>query len=65
MEKEKIIEVVKNVKDKSNKDLIECRDILLVEFEKTKELIINLTRHLDSLQTDYELINKEIGNRLT
>ena len=64
MEKEKIIEVVKNVKDKSNKDLIESRDTLLVEFEKTKELIINLTRHLESVQTDYELINKEIGNRL-
>jgi hypothetical protein len=64
MDKEKIIEVVKNVKDKSNKDLIESRDILLVEFEKTKELIINLTRHLESVQTDYELINKEIGNRL-
>ena len=59
MEKEKIIEVVKNVKDKSNKDLIESRDILLVEFEKTKELIINLTRHLDSVQTDYELINRK------
>lgn len=64
MDKEKIIEVVKNVKDKSNKDLIESRDTLLVEFEKTKELIINLTRHLESVQTDYELINKEIGNRL-
>ena len=65
MEKEKIIEVAKSVKDKSNKDLIESRDALLVEFEKTKELIINLTRHLDSVQSDYELINKEIGNRLT
>ena len=64
MDKEKIIGIVKNVKDKSNKDLIESRDTLLIEFDKTKELIINLTRHLDSVQRDYELINKEIGNRL-
>ena len=64
MDKEKIIDIVKNVKDKSNKDLIESRDILHIEFEKTKELIINLTRHLEAIQTDYELINKEIGNRL-
>jgi len=59
-----IIDIVKNVKDKPNKDLIECRDVLYVEFEKTKELIINLTRHLDSVQSDYEIINKEIGKRL-
>jgi hypothetical protein len=64
MEKDKIIDIVKNVKDKPNKDLIECRDVLYVEFEKTKELIINLTRHLDSVQSDYEIINKEIGKRL-
>ena len=64
MEKEKIIDIVKNVKDRSNKDLIESRDVLLIEFDKTKELIINLTRHLESVQIDYELINKEIGNRL-
>lgn len=64
MDKDKIIDIVKNVKNKSNKDLIESRDILLIEFEKTKELIINLTRHLDSVQGDYEIINKEIGNRL-
>ena len=65
MDKDKIIDIVKNVKNKSNKDLIESRDILFIEFEKTKELIINLTRHLDSVQADYEVINKEIGNRLT
>jgi hypothetical protein len=64
MDKDKIIDIVKNVKNKSNKDLIESRDILFIEFEKTKELIINLTRHLDSVQADYEVINKEIGNRL-
>jgi hypothetical protein len=64
MDKNKIKEIAENAKDKSNKDLIEGRDILLVEFEKTKELIINLTRHLDTVQEYYEIINKEIGKRL-
>jgi hypothetical protein len=64
MDKDKIIEIVKNVKDKPNKDLVECRDILLAEFEKTKQLIIDLTRHLDVVQEYYETINGEIGKRL-
>jgi hypothetical protein len=64
MDKNKIIEVFENVKDKSNKDLFEARDILLDEHEKTKNLIIELTRHLDVVQEYYEAINNEIGNRV-
>ena len=64
MDKDKIVDVFKNVKDKSNKDLFEARDILLDEHEKTKTLIIDLTRHLDVVEEYYEAINKEIGNRV-
>lgn len=64
MDKDKIIEIVQNVKDKPNKDLFESRDILYEEFLKTKELIIELTKHLDVVQEYYEAINAEIGNRL-
>lgn len=64
MDKDKIIEIVENVKDKSNKDLIESRDILFLEFNKTKDLIIDLTKHLDAVQEFYEKINAEIGKRL-
>jgi uncharacterized membrane-anchored protein YhcB (DUF1043 family) len=64
MDRDKIIDIIKNVKDKPNKDLIESRDELLAEFNKTKELIIKLTRHLEIVQEHYELINKEIGKRL-
>lgn len=64
MDKDKIIEIVENVKDKPNKDLIESRDILLTEFNKTKDLIIDLTRHLDAVQNYYEIINEEIGKRV-
>jgi len=64
MDIEKINEIVKNAKDKPNKDLIEARDILIIEFDKTRELIIDLTRHLDAVESSYEIINTEIGNRL-
>ena len=47
MDKEKIIDIIKNVKDKSNSDLFGARDILIDEHEKTKNLIIDLTRHLE------------------
>jgi hypothetical protein len=65
MNKEKIIEIVENVKDKPNKDLLESRNTLLEEYTKTKSLIIDLTRHLEIVETYYEVINKEIGVRLT
>lgn len=64
MDKDKIIEIVQNAKDKPNKDLFESRDILYDEFLKTKDLIIDLTKHLDIVQEYYETINTEIGNRL-
>jgi len=64
METKDIIEIAKNANDKSNKDLVECRDILFTEFEKTKQLILDLTRHLDTVQEYYEIINTEIGKRL-
>jgi hypothetical protein len=65
MDKVKLKEVVENVKDKPNKDLMESRDLLITEFTKTKELIIDLTRHLEVIEDYYDVINKEIGKRLT
>lgn len=64
MEKSEIIEIVKSIKDRSNKDLFESRDILMSEFDKTKQLIIDLTRHLEAIEASYEEINSEIGRRL-
>ncbi len=55
--------IVKNVKDQPNQKLIESRDLLLNEFNKTKELIVDLTRHLDAVEGSYEIINKELGKR--
>lgn len=63
MNKEKILDIVSDVENKSNKDLVLCLELLENEFNKTKELIINLTRHLDTVEEYYIKISNEIENR--
>ncbi len=65
MDKNKVIEIVEDVTNKSNKDLFEVRDELIVEFEKTKDLIVDLTRHMDNIEEMYNIVNNEIGKRMT
>lgn len=64
MDKDRVIEIAKDAKNKSNKDLTEARDLLLSEFESTKKLIIDLTHHLDAVEDYYNFINKELANRV-
>lgn len=45
MEQEKILEILKDYKNKSNKDLISALDFLYEDFNKTKDLIVKLTVH--------------------
>ena len=59
----KITEVVSDVENKSNKDLIDTIHVLSLEFEKTKDLIIDLTNHMDEVQKMYEKIDKELNKR--
>lgn len=63
MDINKIIEIAKDVENKPNKDLFSTLEILSEEFEKTKTLIIDLTRHLESVEDLYNKINNEIGKR--
>lgn len=63
MEKEKLIEIANDVENKSNKDLFEAQNLLYSEFQDTKELIIELTRHLDKIEILYNNVNDEIGKR--
>lgn len=64
MEKNRIIEIATDVKNKSNKDLTTASEELYNEFEKTKTLIIDLTRHLESIEKLYNDINSEIQKRI-
>lgn len=64
MEKEKIIEIINDVENKSNKDLFITVNELYEEFEKTKKLIVDLTRHMESIEQSYNRVNKEIEKRV-
>lgn len=64
MEKEKIVEVSNDVENKSNKDLFLVVNELYEEYDKTKELIIDLTNHLENVEIVYNKVNDEISKRL-
>ena len=63
MDKEKIIEITQDVENKSNKDLFAVESELFEEFQKTKELILDLTVHLDSIENLYNKVIDEIDTR--
>ena len=63
MDKEKLIEITKDVENKSNNDLKNVLSELEIEFENTKELVVNLTRHLDTLTEIYSKVSKELDKR--
>lgn len=64
MNKEKLIEITNDVENKSNKDLISTLSELTIEFEKTKDLIVGLTRHLDVVSEMYDKVNTELNKRV-
>ena len=65
MEQEKILEILKDYKNKSNKDLISALDFLYEDFNKTKDLIVKLTYHLDQTEMSYNKLLQEINNRVS
>ena len=64
MESKKLIEIAEDVENKSNNDLLTVANELYEEFEGTKQLIIDLTRHLDGVESLYNKVNKEIKKRI-
>lgn len=64
MDNKKALEVIKNYKNSSNKELSELMDFLNEDFEKTKDLIIKLTYHLDTTEDSYNKVFEEYKKRL-
>lgn len=60
---EKVINIIKDFKSSSNKDLIFAMEFIQQDFKLTKDSLINLTHHLDKLEITYNLILKEYENR--
>jgi hypothetical protein len=66
MTKEQFDDIVKDqksLKDLPNKTLMEQMDLLSTEYDKTKEIIINTTLYLDSLEELYNNIFKVYQER--
>ena len=63
MDIKQIIEIGNDVENRSNKELVDSRDFLIDEFDKTKELILGLTRQLENIETLYNNINSELNKR--
>jgi len=64
MEPEEIKDILANYKSKPNKSLADVMDFLKDDFEKTKELIIKLTYHMDMAEKEYNKIYEEYKKRI-
>ncbi len=63
MDIEKLKEIVKDYKNRPNKDLTLVMDYINEEFEKTKKYVIDSTYYLDNLEKTYNDILKEYQKR--
>ena len=63
MKSEEIIEVLKNYKNKSNKDLASALQFLYEDFNNTKDLLIKLSKHLDITEDSYNKVLDELERR--
>lgn len=59
----KIIDIIKEHKDRSNKDLESAMNYLNEEFEQTKSALIKLSKHLDNIEFNYNKLLKEYDTR--
>lgn len=61
--KEEVLEIIKDYKNRPNKDLIIAMDLITQDFEYTKNTLIKMSKHLDKLEHTYNLILKEFNGR--
>lgn len=61
---EKVIQIIKEHKTSSNKDLILAMDYIMEDFEFTKKLVLKGTEQLDKLELTYNTILKEYQKRM-
>ena len=60
---EKALNIIKDFKSHSNKDLEFVMDFIQEDFNLTKDSLINMTNHLDKLESTYNTILKEYKKR--
>lgn len=62
-ERDKINNIVNNLNDSSNSEIIYALDFLNADFEQTKDAIVRMTKHLDTVEIVYNKLLKELENR--
>jgi hypothetical protein len=60
---EKVVKIVRDYKNESNKNLKFAMDFIKSDFDNTKETIIQLTKHLDKLENTYNVLLSEYKKR--
>ena len=60
---EEFNEIIADIKNRSNGDLTKVMDFLRDDFDETKDMIIDLTKHLDNIERMYDLIHNEFKRR--
>ena len=63
MKSEDVLEILKDYKNKPNKELTDVLDFLQEDFDKTKDLIVKLTYHLETTEKSYNKILEEYKKR--
>lgn len=60
---EEVTEIISDITNRGNKDLVQVMDYLSQDFEETKNMIIDLTKHLDNIENLYNSVLKEYKKR--
>lgn len=61
--KEEVLEIIKDYKNRPNKDLIKALDLLAQDFDYTKNELLRLSKHLDKVEYTYNTLLKEYDGR--
>jgi hypothetical protein len=54
--RDRVNNIVKEISDSTNNELLFALNFLNEDYEKTKDMIINLTKHLDSIEIVYNKV---------
>jgi len=60
---EKVLKIIGDIKNSSNKDLTLVMDTIQEDFEFTKKIVLDSTHHLDKLELTYNTVLKEYQKR--
>lgn len=63
IDSKRILEIVKDYKNSSNKDLHIALQFIQKDFEHTKSTLLKMSEHLDKLEMTYNLLHKEYVSR--